>query len=127
METLKLRSKQPIVNLDAMKAKNAFLTATFTDIKVLPFSGVIRYFAEVWNYDENDQPIADSMREVELFLKREELDNTIVDALFQQNPVDFATGVFSANLREFAKMAFLRKVVSDGRYGLTVENVELVE
>lgn len=126
METIKLRSKQPIANLNAMKAKAAFLTATFTDIKVLPFSGVIRYFGEFYDYDENGNPIEGSMQEVELFLKREELPTAIVNGLFQQNPVDFSIGNFSDNLQTFTANAFLKKVAGDGRYGLTINDIELV-
>jgi len=126
METLKLRTKQPILNLDAMKNKDAFLIATFTDIKVLPFSGVIRYFGEFYSYDENGNPIEGSMQEVELFLKREELTAATVDYLFSLMPEDFTTGTFSENLKSFTSNAFLQKVAADGRYGLTVSDIELV-
>lgn len=126
MRTIKLRTKAPIANLHAMRAKDAFLTATFTDIKVLPFSGVIRYFGEFWDYDETGSPIEGTKREEELFLKREDLPNETIDQLFTNFPVDFTQGTFSANLQKFAETAFIQKVVADGRYGLTIEDVELI-
>ena len=124
---LKLRTKAPITNLDAMKNKDAYLTATFSDIKVFPFSGIIRYFGEFWDYDANGQPIEGSMREVQLFIKKEDLDDAVVDYLFSVVPVDFTQGAFTDNLLTFTKNAFVQKVVEDGRYGLSLGDVELIE
>lgn len=123
---IKLRSKVEIPNLDAMHGKDAFLTATFTDLKVLPYSGVIRYFGEFWSYDENNDPIPDSMREVELVNKREPLEITEVDSLFQLYPVNFSEGGFSANLETFIRSAFINKVAKEGRYKLSLDQLEFV-
>jgi hypothetical protein len=124
--TVKLRTLVPVVNLDAMANKDAFLTATFTDIKVLPFSGIIRYFGEFWKYDENGNQIPGSMVEVETYNKKEELPIAVVDYLFSAIPVDFTQNSFSVNLLTFIKTAFVQKVAADGRYGLTVSDVELI-
>lgn len=126
MAIIKLRSKNPISNLHAMRGADAFLTATFTDIKVLPFSGVIRYFGEFLDYDENGLAIPGTEKEVEIFSKREELDPLTVDQLFAAYGPDFSVGEFSANLESFIKTAFIQKVAADGRYGLTVDQMELV-
>ena len=125
-EVIKIRSKIKIPNLDAMHGKDAFLTATFTDLKVLPFSGVIRYFGEFYDYDENDQVIQGSLKEVELFNKREILETPTVDGLFQLYPVNFTEGGFSENLKSFIETAFINKIAQDGRYKLSIDQLELV-
>jgi hypothetical protein len=127
METIKLRSKAPLSNLDAINGKDAYLTATFTDIKVLPFSGVIRYFGEFYKYDENDEPILESVNEVEIFNKRENLDLDTVNNLFTAFGGDFSQGLFSKNLMDFVKIAFKQKIAADGRYKLGVDDLEIVE
>jgi len=123
---MKLRSLHKIINLDSMYQKDAFLTATFTNITVLPFSGVIRYFGEFYKYDADGIEIPGSMFEYELFNKREQLETSVVDGLFQMFQIDFSVGAFSYNLNEFIKNAFIQKVASDGRYNLTVEQIEVV-
>lgn len=126
MDIIKLRSVNKLIKLDSMYQKDAFLTATFTDITVLPFSGVIRYFGEFYKYDAAGVEIPGSMFEYELFNKREILEYSIVDGLFQMYPTDFTDLSFSVNLETFIKTAFIQKVAADGRFRLSAEQMEIV-
>lgn len=126
MEIIKLKSTVKIPNLDAIEQKDAFLIATFTDIKILPFSGVIRYFGEFYKYDENDEAIPGSGTEVEIFNKRENLDLDTVNNLFAAFGGDFSQGLLSDNLRDFVKEAFKQKIAADGRYNLSLGDLEII-
>lgn len=126
MEIIKLKSTVKIPNLDAINGKDAFLIATFTDIKVLPYSGVVRYFGEFYNYDELDQEIEGSRKEVELFNKRENLEIPAVDQLFTSSNIDFSSGGFSENLNSFIKTAFKQKIADEGRYNLSLSQLEVI-